>query len=189
MSKTATGKERLKIFGIGFMRTGSSSMTRALRELGYEIIHPPRPALLPELLEEITNTDGANYSPIAYQYKELDKIFPNTKWILTTRSLETWLKSVEFFLKTAYDSGDDDEIRTLLYGHKKFDKEKYTEAFFKHHKEVYEYFKDRDLLVMNIYEGGFNWENLCSFLGIKEIPKRPFPHDHTTDNVREWWDK
>lgn len=186
MSRTATGKNRLKIFGVGFMRTGTSSLTRALRELGYVIIHPPRPALLPEMLKEITNTDGANDSPIAYQYKKLDKIFPNTKWILTTRKLETWLKSVEYFLRVAYDSGADDEIRTLLYGYNKFDKKKYTEAFIRHHKEVIEYFKDRELLIMNLDEGDFNWKKLCRFLG-RRIPKTPFPHDHTTEDVKKWW--
>lgn len=188
MSKTATGKNRIKIFGVGLFRTGTSSLTRALRELGYKIIHPPRPALLPELLDEITDTDGANDSPIAYQYKELDKIFPNTKWILTTRRLETWLKSVEYFLKTIYDSGADDEIRTLLYGHHKFDKEKYTKAFIKHHKEVKEYFKDRELLIMDMDKGDFNWGKLCRFLN-KEIPNTLYPYDHTTEDVRKWWDK
>jgi len=77
MSEIITGKERIKIFGVGLFRTGTSSLTRALRELGYEIVHPPRPALLPEMLKEITDTDGANDSPIAYQYKELDKQLEN----------------------------------------------------------------------------------------------------------------
>jgi len=184
VSEIVTGK----IWGVGLFRTGTSSLTRALRELGYDIVHPPRPALLPEMLEEIKDTNGANDSPIAYQYKELDKIFPDSKWILTTRHLDTWLKSVEYFLSVIYDSGEDDEIRTLLYGSRKFDKEKYTKAWIKHHAEVEEYFKDRELLVMNMDEGGFNWENLCNFLG-KEIPNTPYPHDHTMENVREWWDK
>ena len=188
MSETVTGKERIKIFGVGFMRTGTSSLTRALRTLGYEIVHPPRPALLPEMLDEITNTDGANDSPIAYQYKELDKIFSNTKWILTTRRLGTWLKSMEYFLKIAYDSGADDEIRTLLYGHNKFDREKYRKAFIRHHQEVTEYFKDRELLIMNLDKGDFNWEKLCKFLN-KDIPNVPFPHDHTTKDVKKWWDR
>ena len=188
MSKTATGKTRIKIFGVGLFRTGTSSLTIALRKLGYEIIHPPRPALLPKLLDEIWDTDGANDSPIAYQYKELDKIFPNTKWILTTRSLKSWLKSVEYFLKTIYDSGADDEIRTLLYGHHKFNQVKYTIAFIKHHQEVYEYFKDRELLIMDLDKGDFTWRKLCKFLN-KEIPNEPFPHEHTTENVREWWER
>lgn len=188
MSRTATGKNRIKIFGVGFMRTGTSSLTRALRELGYKIIHPPRPALLPELLDEIWDTDGANDSPIAYQYKELDKIFPNTKWILTTRKLETWLKSVGYFLNVIYDSGADDEIRKLMYGSAKFDKEKYAQAFIRHHKEVLEYFKDRELLIMNLDKGDFTWEKLCTFLN-KPIPDTPYPYDHTTEDVKKWWDK
>lgn len=178
--------KKVMIFGVGFMRTGTSSLTRALRELGYNIIHPPRPALLPDMLKEVAPSDGANDSPIAFQYKKLYRMYPNAKWILTTRKLETWLKSVGYFLNTIYDSGADDRIRKLLYGSAKFDEEKYREAFIRHHKEVKEYFKDKELLVMNLDKGGFTWEKLCKFLN-KPIPDTPFPHDHTTEDVKKWW--
>lgn len=177
----------MKIFGVGLSRTGTSSLTIALRHLGYNIIHGPQPFLLPGLKETIMNCDGATDFPIAIQYKELDKLFPNSKFILTTRSLRSWLKSVEIFLKYtgvhAHDS-----LRILLYGDCNFNYKKYRNTFLKHNSEVIKYFKGRKNFLIMDFSKGCGWNSLCKFLN-KKIPKIPFPHEFTSDEVIRIWGK
>ncbi len=181
----------MKIFGIGIGRTGCCSLREALRELGYTIRQDDRIQLIPLLVHEIEQYDGALDSPIALQYKKLDKAFPNSKFILTTRTLESWLKSIEYFLTIPgvlprpKDSAKG--MRGLL-GDDKFNKEAFTRSWLKHHEDVIRYFKDRnDLLIMD-YGKGDGWEKLCSFLG-KEIPNKPFPHEHSTESIKKRLEK
>ena len=165
------------IFGIGLSRTGTTSLAHALRILGYKIVHHPRPPLIPSVINIIKRFDGATDSPIAYQYKKLDELFPNSKFILTTRPLNDWLRSCEKFIRKGGIKRDD-KFRELFYGDKDFNKETYIETYKKHHKEVFEYFKNRELLVMDLTKN-FNWKTLCRFLN-KKIPKKKFPHRNKT---------
>ncbi len=182
MSKIVIGK----IFGIGMGRTGCSSLREALQELGYIVLQVNKTPLIPELIEIIKEYDGALDSPIAYQYKELDKLFPNSKFILTTRTLESWLKSIEYFLTITGvlpRPAKNQIVMKSLWGDVKFNKETFTNGWKKHHKEVKEYFKYRELLVMNLPKGD-GWKKLCYFLG-KEIPNKPFPHEYSTESIKK----
>jgi len=166
------------IFIISLSRMGTTSLKNALGMLGYKINHHPRPPLLPQMAKQLKGFDGASDSPIAYQYKELDKLFPNSKFIFTTRPLDDWLKSCKWFLKNGIALKRDDEFRELMYGDKNFNRQKYTEVYERHHKEVFEYFKDRELLVLNLNKN-FGWKPICKFLN-KNIPKKKFPHKNKT---------
>jgi len=168
----------MKIFGIGLSRTGTLSLATALTELGYETIHYPDPPLIPELIDVIKEYDAACDTPVALAYKELDKAFPNSKFILTTRSLESWIESCRNFRHFRIGlKFDKKQVRLLLYGYNGFHEDKFTETYIKHEVEVREYFKNRsDLLIMNITNGD-GWKELCTFLN-KEIPNKPFPHRH-----------
>lgn len=176
-----------KVFGIGLSRTGTASLTYALRILGYRIIHYPKPCIVPGLIDKMKDVDGGTDTPIAVAYKDLDEAFPDSKFILTTRSLESWLTSVRNYkhLKHALE-GDVEKIRLLLYECNIFDEEKFKEAYFRHHREVKEYFVNRnDLLIMNIIKGD-GWEKLCGFLD-REIPEVLFPdrNKSSTGGLRE----
>jgi len=175
----------VKIFGIGLSRTGTSSLTIALRFLGYKIIHGPNPPLLPGLKATLNKVDGATDFPIALQYKELDKIYKKSKFILTTRPLGSWLKSCRVFLKYSTDSGAHNDLRTRMYGDYKFNKTEYTKAFIRYHIEVINYFKTRkkSFLILDITKAN-KWTKLCRFLD-KRIPGRPFPHVFTSQEVKK----
>lgn len=168
----------MKIFGIGLSRTGTLSLAVALRELGYNTAHYPKPPLLPGLIDVMNGYDAGCDVPIAIAYKELDKAFPNSKFILTTRSLKTWLGSCRRFRHFRVRmSGDSEQVRLLLYGYNGYRENKFRETYLRHHKDVLEYFKDRnDLLIIDITKGE-GWKELCEFLN-KEIPDKPFPHRH-----------
>lgn len=180
-----------KIFGIGLSKTGTSALGMALTILGEKAKHLPKFmytedgqfAILPEELEAHT---ALTDTPVARGYKDLDKQFPGSKFILTIRDSESWLRSCKFhFLpnKPFCNSSDFQRMRTELYGALSYDEQLFTEAYERHLHDVQSYFEGRenDLLVMNIV-GGDDWETLCPFLQ-KDIPDVPFPHTHKTRSI------
>lgn len=164
----------MKIFGIGLSRTGTKSLHKALQMLGLRSVHMPRSDA------EIDGADAANDISIAGAYRQLDLKYPDSKFILTVREIEGWLRSIEYHWRVHRKNRTEfsDKIRMALYGTMAFDAEKLRAAYAKHVDGVMEYFKDREVLVMDI-PAGDGWEKLCPFLG-QEIPREPFPHLHWT---------
>lgn len=112
-------------------------------------------------------------------YKELDKAFPGSQFILTKRESEKWLISYKNMLKNQGDASSElNEIRRILYNlpFPDVSELQLIERYEKHNADVENYFRDRskDLLVVN-WGKGSGWKELCDFLG-KEIPNEPFPH-------------
>jgi hypothetical protein len=168
------------VFGIGIGRTGTLSLAYALRELGYKTVHYPQVPLLPELIEYMKGYDAGNDSPIAIAFKELDEAFPDSKFIVTTRSLNTWLRSCRNFIRFGRElKGDQGKVRRLMFGSTTFNKKIWKKAFLRHNLNVLEYFKDReDLLIMDFSKGD-GWKELCEFLN-KPVPDKEFPHRNKT---------
>lgn len=160
-----------KAWGIGLGRTGTTSFCESLKVLGYEnVIHNPT-------FEQLRHLDGAADNGCTIFYKYLDYKFPGSKFILLTRDLKSWLNSAEYIHgHESLDRSEDVIImrRMLLYGTVVFDREKFIEAYHRHHEDVRHYFKNRpnDLLEMDITVGD-GWEKLCPFLGLPE-PDMPF---------------
>ena len=180
-----------KIFGIGMHKTATTSLAKALGVMGYAAGHWKSAHWAKRLYKEVSNWDYSptieKYNalcdlPIPLLYKKLDKMYPNSKFILTTRNEQSWLNSV----KTHWSESnpfrhqwDNDpfthQVHTLLYGQKEFNEEVFLNRFREHTKEVLDYFKDRkdDLLVMNMNNGD-GWDKLCEFLN-QPVPQVPYP--------------
>jgi hypothetical protein len=76
------------VWGIGLTRTGTTSLNRALEILGYRAVHYPTiHTLLHEPLEAATD------EPVAVTYKYLDFLYPGSKFVLTEREEDDWIKS------------------------------------------------------------------------------------------------
>jgi hypothetical protein len=120
--------------------------------------------------------------PVPLFYKELDCIFPGSKFVLTTRDPEGWLKSMEWL----FDDGGvlwkrghlGDELHHQVYGTTVFDREKLLSAWERHHREVAGFFAHRsdDCLLLSVDRGELRYENLAAFLGIStartgEVPR------------------
>ena len=73
-----------KIFNIGFSRTGTTSLTEALQILGFSAYH------FPKSFDQIEKHDACTDMSITLGYKFLDLMYPESKYILTTRKLESW---------------------------------------------------------------------------------------------------
>jgi len=160
-----------KIFGIGLGKTGTTSLAEAMAALGYKAKHSPK------FLNEIEEFDFLNDVFISVRYAFLDHMFPNAKFILTYRELESWIASCEVYSKKKSGRGPLRRLenRFYAYGITWYDKDKFVDAYHRFHKKVFAHFDGRDnFLVMDISKGD-GWETLCPFLG-KEVPDMPFPH-------------
>lgn len=170
-----------RVFGIGFQKTATSSLGRALEQLGYRV-HGPfgwtqpdiRKTALKQALTIAASYDAVQDFPWALIYRELDDAYPGSKFILTLRDDEAWFASMmrHFGVRAtpmrawAYDG--------IPYprGHKRH----YIRRYNAHTKEVCDYFSDRpnDLLIMDITQGD-GWDILCPFLDCTR-PDNTFPY-------------
>jgi 3'(2'),5'-bisphosphate nucleotidase len=184
-----------KIFGIGLSKTGTTSLARALEILGYKtkdylgITRYIAGDLSSINLKVIDENDAFTDTPIPSFYKELDARYPNSKFILTTRNMDDWLKSCKKqFTKRMAEKENEatGQLHTDLYGCFEFDPEKFANGYKRFVDGVLNYFKDRprDLLVMDLCDGE-KWEPLCDFLN-KPVPDIPFPV--TNVSAIQWMD-
>jgi hypothetical protein len=169
-----------KVFGIGFHKTGTSSLGKALEKLGFtvcgarrDLVEPAVSGDLDALFKVLDEFDACQDNPWPILFKELDEHYPGSKFILIDRDPDEWLRSA---IKHFADR--DTEMRKWIYGvgHPLDNEEIYLERYNRHNTEVREYFKDRpdDLLIVD-WAKGSGWKEICGFLG-KEIPSEPFPH-------------
>ena len=175
-----------KVFGIGFQKTGTSSLRRALKMLGYRVAGPNwinDPDIQETVYEKafgiIDRFDAFQDNPWPILYKELAERYPTSKFILTIRPVDEWiLSAVKHF------GSNVTPMRTWIYGigNPVGNEERYQDRYTRHNNEVMAYFRDQPerLLIMNVTEGD-GWDLLCPFLD-KEIPEMTFPHA----NKWEW---
>jgi hypothetical protein len=167
-----------KVFGIGLSKTGTTSLTEALQLLGFRAVHYPP---LPDLLSILRTCDAATDTSVACMYKELDLLFPGSKFILTVRDQRTWLASA----KAEFQGRDvrevwKIEVRKRLYSSPTWNPKSYLAGYQAHNAEVARYFTGRkaDFLRLNLFAGQ-GWPELCGFLG-RPVPRSPFPHSNVT---------
>jgi hypothetical protein len=179
----------LKIFNIGFNKSGTSSLTEAMKILGYKSAHY---RVKNNRIYDIFIENQKNNRPLLYGieeynflsdfennqknifYKSLDKQYPNSKFILTIRDQESWLISRENHVLKNQNN------KKYNYDFLVVNKKKWIEERFFFLKEVQEYFKNKpnQLLIINICKGE-GWKKLCNFLG-KKIPNIKFPYKNKT---------
>ena len=189
-----------KVFGIGLSRTGTRSFDDALGILGLQSLHwwndltmdLIRPADLPLF-------DGFSDTVISAGFEPLFHMFPNARFVLTTRPLDSWVTSVSAHYRRSIGATRPDDllappvadtfrglkgrIEASVYGHHPT----WEAAYRAHEHRVTSFFAangaDR-LLRLSIVEGD-GWGPLCDFLG-HPAPDVPFPHanrrpDHTAN--------
>lgn len=170
----------MKIFCIGFHKTGTTSLAFALRILGFRVTGPngvndPDIANNVYSMAEslVSEYDAFQDNPWPIIYKEMDQKYPNCKFILTIRSSESWIRS-----SVRHFGHRETPMRKWIYGVgcPAGNEEIYLKRFNNHYKEVPDYFKHRpnDLLLLDLAKGD-GWDLLCPFLET-DIPKMPFPH-------------
>ena len=175
---------RKKVFCVGLGKTGTTSLKEALRMLGYRTIR------LPLDWQGSTGFDAALPGVSAAMYRDLDKAFPDSRFILTVRDVDGWLKSIERDMgrkqNVQRDRADDrNRLLTMLYGSPVFEHERFRQAFHDHQAEVRRYFEGRpdDLLVLDVTRSS-GWDDLCRFLEVP-VPAEPFPFVNKASELDE----
>jgi hypothetical protein len=185
-----------RIFGIGLHKTGTASLNRAFQILGYDSVHWPSARWAKSVVREMNEYGHSRLLdcsfascdlPIPLYFKQLDKAYPGSKFVLTIRPTANWLRSVErHFLhefnpyrKQWNNDWATHQIHKMLYGRKAFDREIFAKRYHDHNLEVMEHFKGRpnDLLILPTGHSG--WDMLCPFLD-QPVPSVPYPHLNVT---------
>ncbi len=199
----------LKVIGTGVGRTGTNSLKLAINRLGLGPCH--------HMLEVRRNmplhvplwqaaADGkpdweAIYNgyasavdwPTAGFVRELHAAYPTAKFILSTRSPESWVGSFSETIHKALADKDKAPpemqewlaMATRVIERTGFpltlDAEGRRNAFIAHNEAVKAAIPAEQLLIFQATDG---WEPLCAFLGVA-VPPEPFPR--TNDRI-EFWD-
>jgi len=175
-----------KIFGIGWAKTGTTTLGKCFQILGFD--HQGQRL---DLVRDLKDNDLSRIKSIAIEkesfedwpwiilFKELDELFPESKFVLTTRDEKRWLESYRNMLESQEKASEElNETRRILYDlpFPNVTDDQLLERYRSHNREVIKYFSDRPhtLLVVN-WEEGDGWDELCNFLGMN-VPAEPFPH-------------
>jgi hypothetical protein len=174
----------MKIFCIGLSKTGTTSLTEALRILGFDAVHWYATKHAFRYTGDGIDIDWAFFerhdafadTPIARIYPQLDERYPDAKFILTLREPDAWLAS----FADQFADGELDpfsaRLHQDLYGTDRFDPDRCRAALAAHTDAVRVHFASRPdaLLTMDV-TGGAGWLPLCNFLDVA-VPHEAFPY-------------
>lgn len=175
-----------KVIGIGFHKTGTTTLGHCLQLLAYNHISHSKEAFLlyqageiSALLKLMEYFDSFEDWPWPFLYREIFERFPESKFILTTRSNEdVWFASLARHVRRG--AGEDFKYRTYIYGYENptDNKQLHIEKYLQHNREVREFFSDKEGSFLEVcWEKDDGWHELCSFIDV-EIPNLPFPHSN-----------
>jgi len=181
-----------RIFGVGMQKTGTTSLHEAFKIFGFDSAHWTGPWWAKQVYEDVIVTGHSllidqvyamSDFPFTILFRELDKNYPGSKFILTVRDEKKWIQSMKNHWEINSKRFDWDHdcfthrLHNIVYGRKSFDADTMINRYRQHNHEVIEYFRDRhrldDLLVLDIDNA--TWGPICQFLGVN-IPTVPFPH-------------
>jgi len=177
-----------KVFGIGWAKTGTTTLGKCFKILGYvhqgqrlDLVHHLETGNLEPILALARQCESFEDWPWIVLYKQLDLEFPGSKFILTQREAARWITSYQNMLKHQGEANEElNRIRRTLYGlpFPFVSADGLMHRYEKHNAEVLDYFRDRPgtLLTVN-WEKGDGWLALCNFLE-KPVPDIPFPHEN-----------
>jgi len=174
-----------KVFGIGFNRTGTSSLKLALRRLGYNVLTRNGPFVkrygneqAKWILNHIDDWDGFQDWPWPMLYPELlDHFGDEARFILTRRSSpEKWVSSLKTHSERTNPVNHQRRIM-LGYDYPHGLEAEHIALYEAHLKQVRMHFKaaGKDHLLIELcWEEGDGWPELCGFLN-EPLPEKAFP--------------
>jgi hypothetical protein len=179
-----------KVFCIGFHKTGTKSMKAALTVLGYRVTGPDG-VYDPQIATNVSamaarlgdEFDAFQDNPWPLLYREMDARYPGSRFVLTVRDPEAWIRS-----QVAHFGTGVTPMRQWIYGSDHGcpagNEDVYLARYARHNAEVRTYFAARpnDLVEMDL-EKGDGWEPLCRLLG-RPVPAVPFPHKNRAEDRR-----
>ena len=181
-------RQRRKVFGIGCPKTGTKSLGLCFRILGLrntswnaELAYSAIAGNQEPALRFAAQYDSFDDAPWCLIYEELDRRFPESKFVLTVRrDSTTWLKSFRAHNQIVMGVMLDEEGRrppgcTVPVWPDG------VAGYERHNDAVRAYFRNRpgDLLEI-CWDTGVSWDTICDFLEFP-VPDVPLPHENRTD--------
>jgi hypothetical protein len=176
------------VFGVGLSRTGTTSLTVALRILGWKADHFPRRKDFDmgyyeggtEWLQ--IEKDGMNAItdlPAAVFVEELANLYPHAKFVLTTRKLGKWLRSMKQLMapqaKKIPQANWQVFFRAAAYRTLRYNEHTLRNSFYQHHRKVKNVIPAERLLELPLeISDSEKWKRLCGFLGVP-VPDCSYP--------------
>ncbi|MGS0496299.1 sulfotransferase [Pseudoalteromonas mariniglutinosa] len=179
-----------KVFIIGLPRTGTTSVSVALLEMGLLVAHT---AFTKKAFEK---ADVVSDAPCFSDYMYLDTLFPNSRFVYLSRGLEQWLPSIAMLLEKmaphlCLKTGHFSPVLKRSF-HQTFPNiHPLTECqlaacYTQHQHAVLEYFKGRDnFLSLDVSEPG-SLLKLKQFLGMPTDGDTNFAKLNVGRNVANW---
>jgi hypothetical protein len=182
-----------KVFGIGWAKTGTTTLGECLSQLGLNHLRGPRFDLVDRLIagdEQGVVATAAEYEsfddwPWTILFQQLDAAWPDSRFILTVRDSDSWLTSYRSQLERNPSPAMMDR-RRFLYGlnFPEVSDEELVSRYESHNRAVRNYFAKRtDCLLIVDWSAGDGWKELCDFLG-RRVPDDPFPHANRANEGR-----
>lgn len=199
----------LAVFSAGFGRTATMSLKLALEELGFGPCHHMEEVAQngetqiplwnaahagePDFAAIYDGYRSACDWPTAAFWREVHAAYPDARVILSTRSVDSWVKSFSGTILTILNDPDgwpeharpwlemvtDVVVHRSLGG--KTDAASLAAAFEAQESAVKTEIPPEQLLIFEARQG---WEPLCAFLG-KTVPESPFPRTNSTEEFFE----
>jgi len=181
-----------KVFGIGFNRTGTTSLKRGLRALGYKALVKNGPYLralarddMAWIFQNMVPYNGFQDWPWPRLYPQMLAHFGDrARFVLTRRaSAEKWVASLK---RHSERISPDSHPRLAMLG---FEyphglETEHAALYEAHIQQVRRFFREagkQDQLCEICWETGDGWPELCGFLN-EPIPTRPFlPTNRSAD--------
>jgi hypothetical protein len=183
-----------KIFIIGLPRTGTTSVSALLLNHDFKVAHTALTKQAFLLADVISDT------PCFCDYRQLDRLFPGSKYIYLHRDVDSWLPSIKMLLNKIDNHIQQskhlnpvikrcfDDVIGILSEKRILDKQHLTQCYNHHQDQVKRYFSNRDdLLQINLSENGC-LNHLLDFLNIPYNSGEVFPHLNRGRMITEWRD-
>ena len=192
----------MKVICAGLGKTGTTSLKRALQELGYNTYHYKEHVTfhrqqwlnsfetdrIPDFVHMYKGVDAITDLPPAFWFEEISAAFPDAKVILSVRdSEEKWVQSfvnhlrladtVPFYVRIySYIRGKqhfENTLHDVVYGsYNPNATALYRKRYRQHNERVQAVIPREKLFIFNVKQG---WEPLCKFLCC-DVPSIPFPN-------------
>ena len=193
-----------KIFGIGFYKTGTTSLFEALRLLGYDTVNGDTPGSYPGAddgatlirridagdlrLPAFERFDAFTDNPYFAIWRRIYDLYPDARYILTVRDEAPWIASCVKF----YRNRRIRPMRLWMFGphadpsHDEASRQAWLDAYREHNQAVREFFATRPHQYLELdLTGKAGWEPLCRFLDAP-VPDQPWPHANRTRRAHRW---
>jgi hypothetical protein len=182
-----------KIFIIGLPRTGTTSVSVAFLNYGFKVAHTAYTKHAFELADVISD------APCFCDYQQLDKLFPDSKFIYLDRALEDWIPSMQMLLHKMLPQLDSktgylnpvlkrcfNTNFSLLTISDPFNNNHLEACYVNHQQEVFNYFSTRDDFLKIDVKKKNSLERLLAFLSVETKDVGIFPHLNVGKQVDYW---